>query len=142
MSQKIWKKLSGFLKDYFEINIADYDLAQVEAWSKVDKLSFNDNLLATKSRLVVNQDEIVGFGNIDDRGYIDLFYISADYQRQGVGQQLLKDLEKSSQALMFSVNSSITAKLFEKMGYQELKQNLVYLRGQEFINYTLLKKAK
>ncbi|TKV34788.1 GNAT family N-acetyltransferase, partial [Citrobacter sp. TBCS-11] len=79
----------------------------------------------------------------DDRGYIDLFYISADYQRQGVGQQLLKDLEKSSQALMFSVNSSITAKaFFEKMGYQELKQNLVYLRGQEFINYTLLKKAK
>lgn len=132
-----------FKKTIFEINIADYDLAQVEAWSKVDKLSFNDNLLATKSRLVVNQDEVVGFGNIDDRGYIDLFYISADYQRQGVGQQLLKDLEKSSQALMFSVNSSITAKaFFEKMGYQELKQNLVYLRGQEFINYTLLKKAK
>lgn len=77
--------------------------------------------MATKSRLVVNQDEIVGFGNIDDRGYIDLFYISADYQRQGVGQQLLKDLEKSSQALMFSVNSSITAKLFWKNGLSRIK---------------------
>ncbi len=74
-----------FKKTIFEINIADYDLAQVEAWSKVDKLSFNDNLLATNSRIVVNQDEIVGFGNIDDRGYIDLFYISADYPSTIIG---------------------------------------------------------
>ncbi|MDM5144979.1 hypothetical protein ICE98_02083 [Lactococcus lactis] len=47
-----------FKNTIFEINIADYDLAQVEAWSKVDKLSFNDNLLATNSRIVVNQDEM------------------------------------------------------------------------------------
>lgn len=98
--------------------------------------------MATKSRLVVNQDEIVGFGNIDDRGYIDLFYISADYQRQGVGQQLLKDLEKVLRLLCLALILRLQQKLFEKMGYQELKQNLVYLRGQEFINYTLLKKAK
>lgn len=74
--------------------------------------------MATKSRLVVNQDEIVGFGNIDDRGYIDLFYISADYQRQGVGQQLLKDLEKVLRLLCLALILRLQQKLFWKMGYQ------------------------
>lgn len=77
--------------------------------------------MATKSRLVVNQDEIVGFGNIDDRGYIDLFYISADYQRQGVGQQLLKDLEKVLRLLCLALILRLQQKLFWKNGLSRIK---------------------
>lgn len=89
---------------------------------------------------ISDYEQLVGFGNIDDKGYIDLFYVSADYQRQGVGQKLLNDLEKSSNYTSFMVNSSITAKpFFEKMGYKETKKNCVHLRGQNFVNFTLKK---
>lgn len=129
-----------FKTTIFEVNISDYTLEQVKAWVDVDRDQFNDNLAKSYARVISNHEQIVGFGNIDDKGYIDLFYVGADYQRQGVGQKLLHDLEKSSNYTSFMVNSSITAKhFFEKMGYKETRKNCVHLRGQDFVNFTLKK---
>ncbi|MFG7388593.1 GNAT family N-acetyltransferase [Lactococcus lactis] len=69
-------------------------MEQVKAWVDVDTELFDDNLGKTYARVISNHEQLVGFGNIDDKGYIDLFYVSVDYQRQGVGQKLLNDLEK------------------------------------------------
>lgn len=129
-----------FKTTIFEVNISDYTLEQVKAWGDVDRDQFNDNLAKSYARVISNHEQIVGFGNIDDKGYIDLFYVGADYQRQVVGQKLLHDLEKSSNYTSFMVNSSITAKpFFEKMGYKETRKNCVHLRGQDFVNFTLKK---
>lgn len=84
-----------FKNTIFEVNISDYTLEQIKAWVDVDTKLFDDNLGKTYARVISNHEQIVGFGNIDDKGYIDLFYVSADYQRQGVGQKLLNDLEKA-----------------------------------------------
>lgn len=84
-----------FKNTIFEVNISDYTLEQIKAWVDVDAELFDDNLAKTYARVISNHEQIVGFGNIDDKGYIDLFYVSADYQRRGVGQKLLNDLEKA-----------------------------------------------
>lgn len=139
-SKDLDEVINLFKNTIFEVNISDYTLEQVKAWVDVDTELFDDNLAKTYARVISNHEQLVGFGNIDDKGYIDLFYVSADYQRQGVGQKLLNDLEKSSNYTSFMVNSSITAKpFFEKMGYKEIKKNCVHLRGQDFVNFTLKK---
>lgn len=122
------------------MNIADYNLEQVKAWADIDQEAFGNNLITTHSRVVTNNEQIIGFGNIDDTGYLDLFYISANYQRQGAGHQLLNDLENGSVCNTITVKSSITAKpFFQKMGYKEVSENLILLRDHEFTNYTLKK---
>nr|WP_233180954.1 GNAT family N-acetyltransferase [Lactococcus lactis] len=132
-SKDLDEVINLFKNTIFEINISDYTLEQVKAWVDVDTELFDDNLGKTYARVISNHEQLVGFGNIDDKGYIDLFYVSVDYQRQGVGQKLLNDLEKSSNYTSFMVNSSITAKpFFEKMGYKENKKELCTLARAKF----------
>lgn len=132
-SKDLDEVINLFKNTIFEINISDYTLEQVKAWVDVDTELFDDNLGKTYARVISNHEQIIGFGNIDDKGYIDLFYVSVDYQRQGVGQKLLNDLEKSSNYTSFMVNSSITAKpFFEKMGYKEIKKELCTLARAKF----------
>ncbi|WP_223848589.1 GNAT family N-acetyltransferase [Lactococcus lactis] len=130
-SKDLDEVINLFKNTIFEINISDYTLEQVKAWVDVDTELFDDNLGKTYARVISNHEQLVGFGNIDDKGYIDLFYVSADYQRQGVGQKLLNDLEKSSNYTSFMVNSSITTKpFFEKMGYKETKRTVYTCEGK------------
>ncbi|XOW23485.1 GNAT family N-acetyltransferase [Lactococcus lactis] len=120
-----------FKNTIFEVNISDYTLEQIKAWVDVDTKLFDDNLGKTYARVISNHEQIVGFGNIDDKGYIDLFYVSADYQRQGVGQKLLNDLEKSSNYTSFMVNSSITAKpFFKKWAIKKQKRTVYTCEGK------------
>lgn len=88
-SKDLDEVINLFKNTIFEVNISDYTLEQVKAWVDVDTELFDDNLAKTYARVISNHEQIVRFGNIDDKGYIDLFYVSADYQRQGVGQKLL-----------------------------------------------------
>ena len=100
-----------------QINIKDYSLAQVKVWSP-DNIYFRDwlNVCSTRFTYIAEQhDEIIGFGELEDNGHIDCFYVHHQFQSMGVGTKIYRAIENKAIALNLSrlcVETSITAKPF------------------------------
>jgi len=126
----------------------DYNPAQIEAWTYgVHNTERWLEVVHTQFVLLaIIATKIVGFGTLKDGDYIDFFYIHKDYQRQGIANKLLTELEleaKRQHSKIITSDISITAKpFFEKNGFTaKVKQRNVRL-GVELINYKMEKELQ
>jgi len=121
----------------------DYNPAQIAAWAQADRDSWQKRLLDSHCWVATIEDTIVGFGNVELDGHLDLMFTHPDYLRTGVASALLQKLEHSVIAMALPViftEASITAKpFFSRRGYQLLAAQQVQVRGQNFINYRMSK---
>lgn len=123
------------------INIRDYNQAQVEAWapSDSDLSSWEARIESIKPYLATVNGEIAGFSDLQDDGYIDMFFCRADMQGMGVGRALMSRLIEEAQfrniAVLYS-NVSITARpFFERFGFVVKKSQDVEVAGQILRNF-------
>lgn len=67
------------------VNARDYTAEQLNVWAtgKVDLQAWNRSFLVHKTIVAVEDGRIVGFGDIDDTGYLDRLYVHKDHQGQG-----------------------------------------------------------
>lgn len=121
----------------------DYNPAQIAAWVQADRDSWQKRLLNSHCWVATIEDTIVGFGNVELDGHLDLMFTHPDYLRTGVASALLQKLEHAVIAMALPViftEASITAKpFFSRRGYQLLAAQQVQVRGQNFINYRMSK---
>lgn len=124
----------------------DYTKEQLTAWANpnIDYKVWEKRLDKTKPYLVVIDDTLVGFTEFYN-DYIDCFYVHHEYQGQGVGKALMNhvlDIALKNGIKKLRVDASITAKpFFMKLGFCEIKQNLVKRENQNLINYRLEKET-
>lgn len=123
----------------------DYNPAQIEAWiSGVNNTERWLEVIKTQFVLLaIIENKIAGFGTLKDSNYIDFFYIHKDFQRLGIADKILTELEteaKSHHSKTITSDISITAKpFFEKKGFvAKAKQRNIRL-GIELINYKMEK---
>ena len=123
----------------------DYNSTQIEAWiSGVKNMEGWTEVIKTQFVLLaIINNQIVGFGTLKDGNYIDFFYIHKNFQRQGIADKILTELElkaKKHQAKTITSDISITAKpFFEKKGFvAKAKQKNIRL-GIELINFKMEK---
>ena len=128
-----------------QINIKDYSIAQVKAWSP-DNLYFRDwlNICSDRFTYVAEQNnKILGFGELEPNGHIDCFYVHYQYQNRGIGAQIYRAIEDKAKQLNLSclyTEASITARpFFAGKGFIKLKKQQVVCREEEFINYSMKK---
>ncbi|MEM7762113.1 MAG: GNAT family N-acetyltransferase [Cyanobacteria bacterium P01_A01_bin.40] len=128
-----------------QINIQDYSEEQVRAWSP-DNIYFRNwsEVCPSKFTYIAEEnDQIMGFGELNADGYIDCFYVHHLYQRQKVGSNIYQAIETKAQELnliRLFTEASITAKVFFiKQGFSVIKQQQVFCRGQKFINFLMEK---
>ncbi|PIF32724.1 putative acetyltransferase [Flavobacterium sp. 9] len=123
----------------------DYNSAQIEAWiSGVKNINRWTEVIETQFVLLaIIQNQIVGFGTLKDGNYIDFFYIHKDFQRQGIADKILAELELEAQkqhSKIITSDISITAKpFFEKKGFVVKAQQKNIRLGVELINYKMEK---
>ncbi|MCF1685921.1 GNAT family N-acetyltransferase [Tetragenococcus halophilus] len=125
-----------------EVNKNDYNKKQIVAWSSVDEYSWRASLKGHSAVVMVNDrnNEIIGFADMDNNGYLDQLFVHKDFQNQTIASKLIDYLEKSIQSKKFSTFASITAKpFFIARGYEVIRTNIVSLRGQQFKNYYMEK---
>ena len=133
-----------FRETILSVNYRDYSQEQVEVWAKRwQNLLRRDEWFLRLFTLVAEQDgKIIGYGNIDESGYLDHLYVHRNYQRQGVATALCKALEVHTDCNV-TVDASITAKpFFEQRGYKLLKENSVELEGIFLTNFTMVKERE
>ena len=130
-----------FRNTVHKVNIKDYTQEQVDAWAPdfIDKEKWNKTLSEHYTFVAVKNDAIIGFGDIDDSGYLDRLYVHHDYLRQGVATLICNKLESMIDVdLAIITHASLTAKpFFEKRGYRIVKEQLVERNGVFLKNYIM-----
>ena len=123
------------------INAKDYTKEQLDVWAtqEVDLEKWNQSLQGHYSVVAVDNEIIVGFGDIDKDGYLDRLYVHAEYQRKGIATVICKQLEQAVEGKI-TTHASITAKpFFEKRGYRVVRKQEVERRGIFLTNFVMEK---
>lgn len=127
------------------INAKDYSQEQLNVWAtdKIDFEMWNKSLSEHYSVVAVENNIIVGFGDIDKSGYLDRLYVHKDYQRQGIATAICNRLEQAVKANKIVTHSSITAKhFFEQRGFSAVKEQQVIRNGIALTNFIMEKQVR
>ena len=131
-----------FYNTVHSINAKDYAEEQLNVWAtgRVDLQEWNLSFLKHKTIVAIENDEIVGFGDIDDSGYLDRLYVHKDYQGIGVASAICNELEDSVKGKTITTHASITAKpFFQQRGYRVVKEQKVIRQGIALTNFVMEK---
>ena len=129
------------------VNSKDYTKEQLDAWATgdIDLDKWNSSLLAHNTLIAVRDGAIVGFADMDKKGYVNMLYIHKDYQGQGIATALINELERHAReenVICFETYASLTAKpFFEKLGYTVQAENTVVREGVSLTNFRMAKVA-
>lgn len=124
------------------VNAKDYTKEQLNVWATgtVDLEKWNESFLEHNSIVAIENDKIVGFGDMDKTGYLDRLYVHKDYQGKGIATAICDELEHNTTVDTFTTHASITARpFFENRGYQVVKEQQVIRGGIALTNYVMEK---
>lgn len=124
------------------VNARDYSQAQLDVWAtgQVDLDRWDASLQAHDSVVAVENGHIIGFGDMDETGYLDRLYVHRDYQNRGVATAICDRLEGAAPISCFSTHASITARpFFEHRGYRVVKEQQVDRQGILLTNFVMEK---
>lgn len=133
-----------FYETVHTVCAGDYTPAQLEAWapgSGPDLAAWDAGFRACVTLVAEIGGRLAGFGDLDPAtGYLDLLYVSKDFQRRGVATALCDALEQASRARPFSTHASRTARpFFAQRGYRVVLAREVERRGQRLENFVMEK---
>jgi len=126
------------------VNAKDYSQAQLNQWAtkNIDMHSWDKSFLEHYTLIAIKDNIIVGFGDIDNIGYLDKLYVHKDYQNQGIATLLCNNLESKFLTQNIITYASITAKpFFIKRGYETVYKNRISRNGIILINYKMIKRS-
>ena len=124
------------------VNAADYTLEQRNAWAtdSVDLVAWNASFLAHCTLVAEEEGRIVGFGDMEESGYLDRLYVDKAHQNRGIATALCDALEGTVRAERFCTQASLTAlRFFAGRGYRVVRAQQVR-RGKVLLpNYVMEK---
>lgn len=123
------------------VNAKDYTEKQLDAWAtgKVDLNEWNNSFLEHISFVAVHNDVIVGFGDIDNKGYLDRLYVRSYCQRKGIGTAICNKLEESVHGNIITYASVTAKEFFKRRGYKISKKQQVRKNDVDLINFVMEK---
>ncbi len=131
-----------FYETVHAINIRDYTQEQLNQWASggIDLEKWSESFLEHLTYVAIENNIIVGFGDIDKSGYLDRLFVHKEFQGRGIATAICDKLEKLTGAERVIVHASITAKpFFEKRGYRIIRRQKVERKGVFLINYLMEK---
>jgi putative acetyltransferase len=123
-----------------DICIKDYSQEQINAWlpSEYRSQEWKKRLEGINPYIAMLDENIAGYADIQEDGYIDHFFVGAKYQSQGIGKALMNSLLGNTKSERAYSHVSITAKpFFEKNGFVVVKENTAVIRGVELRNFVM-----
>lgn len=133
-----------FYNTVHSVNAKDYTKEQLDVWAagQVDLERWNSSLQAHYSIVAVENDVIIGFGDIDKTGYLDRLFVHMDCQGRGIASAICDRLEQFAEGNI-TTHASVTARpFFEKRGYKIVKEQQVERQGVFLKNYVMVKERE
>lgn len=119
----------------------DYNSKQIDAWtSNINKIKWDEMFSNHYTLLAMYKNNVIGFGDISNDGYLNMLYVNPDFQNKGIATFICEELEKYVKKDIV-VDVSVTAKsFFLKRGYEIIKQQRVIRKGVELTNFKMIKR--
>lgn len=133
-----------FYNTVHTVNAKDYPSEQLDVWAtgQVDLEQWDRSFQEHISLVAVEDGVIVGFGDIDETGYLDRLYVHADYQGRGIATAICDRLESEISGTI-TTHASITARpFFEARGYRVIKEQQVERQGIFLKNFVMEKSSE
>ena len=134
-----------FYETVHTINAKDYSQEQLNVWTtdNIDLEVWNKSLSEHYTVVAVENNIVVGFGDIDKSGYLDRLFVHRDYQRRGIATAICNELERAVKIDKIITYASITAKpFFEQRGFKVVKKQQVERNGIALTNYVMEKQVR
>lgn len=131
-----------FYNTVHSVNAKDYTKEQRDAWAtgEVDLREWDRSFRERKTVVAVENDEIVGFGDIAESGYLDRLYVHKDHQGRGIASAICGELERFAKGRRITTHASITVKpFFERRGYRVVFEQEVIRHGAALKTYVMEK---
>jgi putative acetyltransferase len=134
-----------FRETVLQVNARDYTEEQVSVWALQADLDFlwMEKLSETHFLLAILDERLAGFGSLTTDCNIEMLYTAVDAQGKGVASRLLAELEAEARRRGYDwlvTDASLTARqVFEKCGFELVREQTVALRGAPFTNYKMMK---
>ena len=143
--------LDDVLKLYYDtvhsVCAQHYSLEELDAMAPEKPNIYHWETSLEKNHTIVavnDEDEIIGFGNIGQTGFLDRLYVDKDYLHQGVASALVKHLENYAKVngnnIIDTISTISSEDFFEKLGYKTLSEDISELRGERIVGYAMEKK--
>ncbi len=122
---------------------ANYSPDQLAAWAPehIDTVAWARRVRENKPYVALMEGQYAGFADLQPSGYIDHFFVSPRFARQGVATALMERLLQAAREARLSAlfsNVSLTAEpLFLKHGFQVERRNDVHIQGLVLQNATM-----
>ena len=132
-----------FYNTVHRVNIKDYTKEQLDVWAtgSVDLEKWNQSFEEHYSLVAIDNEVIIGFGDINKVGYLDRLFVHSEYQRKGIASAICSQLEHAVQGNIVT-HASITARpFFEKRGYRIIREQQVERQGVFLTNF-IMEKSK
>lgn len=130
-----------FYNTVHTVNAKDYTKEQLDVWAtgQINLEKWNQSLQEHFSIVVVDDDVIVGFGDIDKTGYLDRLFVHSDYQGKGIATSICNQLEAAVQGNIVTYASITARPFFENRGYIVIKEQQVVRQGISLTNFIMEK---
>ena len=138
--------LALFKDSIRRVNCRDYTAEQIAVWAPdaIPVEPWHQKLMSRRTLIAETASEpaiLAGFTDLERNGHLDRFFVSADFQRRGVGRMLLSAVIAQAREWQLDhlfTEASITARpFFLAHGFREIRNNLVVVRGVALLNYLL-----
>ena len=134
-----------FYQTVHSVNAKDYTQEQLNAWAsgEVDLKAWDASFRAHGTIIAVENGKIIGFGDMDETGYLDRLYVHKDYQGQGIASAICDELERFASEKTITTHASITAKpFFLHREYCVVRKQEVLRRGVALTNFVMEKRPE
>ena len=106
----------------------------------MDFQAWDESFRTHRTIVATENGAIVGFGDMDETGYLDRLYVHKDYQGQGIASAICDELERFAAGKIITTHASITAKLFfQHRGYRVVRKQEVIRHGVALTNFVMEK---
>ncbi len=135
-----------FRESIAELASEDYSEDQCAAWAERadDEAAFGESLGRSLTLVAIQDGEVVGFAGLKGASHVEMLFVDPAHARTGVATDLMEALTKLARArgaTELTGDISDTAKpLFDRLGFQGLKRNLVPI-GEEWLGNTTMRKT-
>jgi putative acetyltransferase len=125
--------------------IEDYSAEQCAAWAaRADDPEFPKRLAGGLTLMALVDGEPAGFVSLEGAETIDMLYVDPDFARRGVATALLDALVRLAAArgakTLASEVSDTARPLFERLGFQAQRRNLIQLDDEWLANTSMIKR--
>lgn len=125
-----------------------YTAQQIEAWAPSDesdalRAQWQQRIASNRPWVVELQGRLAAFADLQPSGYIDHFFVAAEFAGQGVGKALMDHLEalaRSQGIARLFAHVSLTAQpFFGRCGFEIEQLQRPVIRGVELDNAVMVK---